>query len=206
VAGRRIFVGDIQGCREPLERLLAAVDFSKSKDTLLPVGDLVEKGPDSPGVLRLLRRLDAQPVLGNHDLRFLQRGGHRTSERTWLEAQPIVRQFDDLIMVHAGLHPLWQDADLENLTGSQVDYAVTVRYCTATGGRPPADWPPPGPPYQPWDSFYQLQRRVVFGHWARRGLVKNHRVIGLDTGCCYGNQLTAWIAEQDEIVQVAGQG
>ena len=37
---RRIFVGDIQGCREPLERLLKAVEFRAGRDRLLPVGDL----------------------------------------------------------------------------------------------------------------------------------------------------------------------
>ena len=47
-------------------------------------------------------------------------------------------------------------------------------------------------------------RRVVFGHWARRGLVRTDRVVGLDTGCVYGRELTAWIAEEDRIVQVPG--
>ncbi|MEO6597890.1 MAG: metallophosphoesterase, partial [Planctomycetota bacterium] len=71
---RRVFVGDIQGCREPLERLLRAVDFTVGRDRLLPVGDLVNKGPDSPGTLALLMQLGAEHVLGpidqqpaNHD-------------------------------------------------------------------------------------------------------------------------------------------
>ena len=45
---------------------------------------------------------------------------------------------------------------------------------------------------------------MVFGHWARRGLVLRPRVIGLDTGCVYGGQLSAWIAEEDRIIQVDG--
>ena len=110
---------------------------------------------------------------------------------------------DDLILVHAGLHPLWREDDLVRMTQTQVDFAVTVRYCTATGGRPPEDWPPPGQPYMPWDHFYTGRRRVVFGHWARRGLVMTENAVGLDTGCCYGKQLTAWIAEEDRIVQVS---
>ena len=112
---RRIFVGDIQGCREPLERLLAACSFARGRDRLLPVGDLVNKGPDSEGVLDLLVELDAEPVLGNHDLSWLAKG--RVPERhvDWLRAQPIVRRFDDLIAVHAGLHPRWDDAKLDAL-------------------------------------------------------------------------------------------
>ena len=68
---RRIFVGDIQGCLEPLRNLLQQIDFDKQVDILYPVGDLVNKGPDSAGVLTLLMDLNAQPVLGNHDHYFL---------------------------------------------------------------------------------------------------------------------------------------
>ena len=203
---RRIFVGDIQGCLEPLERLLDAVAFEPANDRLIPVGDLVNKGPDSAGVLDLLMRLDARPVLGNHDLRWLEKGRADVAKghEGWLRAQPVVRLFDDLIVVHAGLHPAWDEARLAKLTPEDVGYAVTVRYCDAQGERPPADWPPPGPPYRPWDDFYRGSKRVVFGHWARRGLVVRPQCIGLDTGCCYGGKLTAWIAEEDRFVQVDG--
>ncbi len=54
--GRRILVGDIQGCREELEALLEAVAFEPGVDRLLPLGDLVGRGPDALGTLRLLGR------------------------------------------------------------------------------------------------------------------------------------------------------
>ncbi|MBK8099002.1 MAG: metallophosphoesterase [Planctomycetes bacterium] len=201
---RRIFVGDIQGCREPLERLLAAVAFVPGSDRLHPVGDLVNKGPDSPGTLDLLIRLGAEPVLGNHDLHWLARGRAAPHHRDWLQAQPIVRLFPDLVLVHAGLHPKWDDAHLAALPAGDTNYAVNVRYCDADGNQPPDDWPPPGPPYRPWDDFYTGSRRVIFGHWARRGLVVRPQCLGLDTGCVYGGKLSAWIAEEDRIVQVDG--
>src|SRR5690349_20017112 len=69
---RRIFVGDIQGCREELEELLELVRFDPATDALEPVGDLVNRGPDSSGTLRLLRKLGARGVLGNHDLHLLR--------------------------------------------------------------------------------------------------------------------------------------
>jgi bis(5'-nucleosyl)-tetraphosphatase (symmetrical) len=122
----------------------------------------------------------------------------------WLAALPAVRVFDDLVMVHAGLHPAWDEARLRRLTPADVDYAVNVRYCDPQGERPLADWPPPGPPFRPWDDFYQGRKRVVFGHWARRGLVVRPQCVGLDTGCAYGGALSAWIAEEDRIVQVDG--
>jgi len=202
---RRIFVGDIQGCREPLVRLLDAVGFARGSDRLLPVGDLVNKGPDSPGTLDLLMELGAEPVLGNHDLHWLQKGRPQDPQRRrWLEALPYVRVFDDLILVHAGLHPHWDEARLQRLGPPEQHYAVNVRYCDADGNRPKEDWPPPGPPFRPWDDFYQGRKRVVFGHWARRGLVVRPQCVGLDTGCVYGGKLSAWIAEEDRIVQVEG--
>jgi len=203
--GRRVLVGDVQGCLGPLEELLAACSFEPGVDRLLPVGDLARKGPDTGGVLQLARELGAEPVLGNHDLRWLERESASEPEcAQWLRSQPVVRVLDDLIMVHAGLHPRWSEHDLEQLSESDVDFAVNVRYCDAHGARPKADWPPPGPPFAPWDEFYTGHKRVVFGHWARRGLVRTEKVIGLDTGCVYGRALTAWIAEEDRIVQVPG--
>ena len=96
------------------------------------------------------------------------------------------------------------EARLGALSAADVDYAVNVRYCDAEGRRPARDWPPPGPPFRPWDDFYKGQRRVVFGHWARRGLVVRPQCVGLDTGCVYGGKLSAWIAEEDRVVQVDG--
>ncbi|MEM7205805.1 MAG: metallophosphoesterase [Planctomycetota bacterium] len=206
MAARRIFVGDIQGCLDPLRALLDACDFAPGVDRLLPVGDLVAKGPDSLGVLDLLRSLNAEPVLGNHDLAWLRDGRIGDAQlREWLTAQPIVRVLDDVIAVHAGLHPHWDEAKLSRLQGADIDFAVTVRYCDAEGGQPAQDWPPPpDPPFRPWDDFYRGEKRVVFGHWARRGLVRTERVIGLDSGCVYGRELSAWIAEEDRIVAVSG--
>ena len=205
MASRRIFVGDIQGCRTQLEELLRRVDFTVGRDVLYPVGDLVNKGPDSEGVLRLLRELDAQPVLGNHDLWWLRAKKIRDpASHAWLAAQPIVRDLGDVLMVHAGLHPQWELAGLaaRRLTAAEIEFATTVRYCTPEGEQPPDDWPPPGSPFEPWDTYYRGAPRVVFGHWARRGLVRTPKVIGLDTGCVYGGRLSAWVAEEDAIVQV----
>jgi bis(5'-nucleosyl)-tetraphosphatase (symmetrical) len=207
---RRIFVGDIQGCREQLLELLAAVEFVRGVDELYPLGDLVRKGPDSEGVLRVLREFDAKPVLGNHDVRWLQnrRPGDLdpvdADHDAWLRGQPYVRVMHDIIMVHAGLHPKWSEADLEDLSPEDAQFAITARYCDADGSQPPTDWPPPDDPFRPWHAFYRGDKRVVFGHWARQGLYQTKRVLGLDTGCCYGHHLTAWIAEEDRIVQVPG--
>ncbi len=231
---RRIFVGDVQGCREELEALIAAVGC-RAGDAWYCVGDLVNRGPDSAGVLRRVRDLGARVVLGNHDLHLLRvaAGSRRPSARDrfdgvlrspdadrligWLAAQPVFLVENDLVVVHAGLHPAWTDvpaiattanaAVADHVRGAldeRIVFATEVRYCDAHGQRPLTDDPPPGPPFQPWDIFYKGERIVVCGHWARRGLVVGARLRALDTGCVYGGSLTAWIAEEDRIVQVDG--
>lgn len=227
---RRIFVGDVQGCRDELERLLEAVRFDPARDALHPVGDLVNRGPDSLGVLRLALQLDALSVLGNHDLHLLRvADGTRTLRSrdtldavlaaedrdellAWLAGQPFVRVLPGILQVHAALHPAWDDPAAE-LAGAdplrpdeRTDFATRVRYCTADGTRPEADWPPPAAPFEPWFEHWERRRgetrRVVFGHWARMGLVERPLARGLDTGCVWGKRLTAWIAEEDRIVHV----
>ena len=123
-------IGDIQGCSEPLERLLRKLDFSPSRDTLFVLGDLVNRGPDSAGVLRRLMALggSVQCVLGNHDLHALAVAtGARHSSRMdtlqdllkapdldalldWLRHQHMALQAHGMLMVHAGVLPQWSTA------------------------------------------------------------------------------------------------
>jgi bis(5'-nucleosyl)-tetraphosphatase (symmetrical) len=124
-------IGDIQGCDEPLQRLLAELAFSPSRDTLFLLGDLVNRGPASASVLRRLMGYGAaaQCVLGNHDLHLLAlaqgaRAPHRSDtvndilqapDRSamldWLRWQrlAILEHIDGhpVLMVHAGVLPSW---------------------------------------------------------------------------------------------------
>jgi bis(5'-nucleosyl)-tetraphosphatase (symmetrical) len=227
---RRIFVGDIQGCREELERLLAELRFDPAADQLEPVGDFVNRGPDSAGVLRLCKQLGAGGVLGNHDVLLLRvaRGLRAWRRRdtaqdvlaapdahelvAWLGARPLVRAFPDVICVHAGLDPRWKDpvaalARLDPLREEpDLSFAISARYCDERGARPKTDWPVPGPPFRPWHEFWPPapgeRRTIVYGHWARAGLIVRPQLRGLDSGCVWGGSLSAWIAEEDRIVQV----
>lgn len=66
--GRLVIVGDVHGMRKSLEALLDKINFDKTKgDHLILTGDLVNKGPDSPGVVDIAMRLGASAVRGNHE-------------------------------------------------------------------------------------------------------------------------------------------
>src|SRR5262245_62620147 len=78
---RRIFIGDVQGCRAELETLLQRLRFDPARDELFSVGDLVNRGPDSLGALRLAKELGAKAVLGNHDVHLLQRAAGLRKEK-----------------------------------------------------------------------------------------------------------------------------
>src|SRR5262249_23136403 len=130
----------------------------------------------------------------------------------WLAARPFVRAWPDVLLVHAGVDPRWENPEkvLRGLDPLKrhpdAEFVTRVRYCTARGRLPKRDDEDPGLPFEPWFRFYPqpgVKRRiVVFGHWSVRGLVKEPLLRGLDTGCVWGGQLTAWIAEEDRLVQV----
>jgi len=124
-------IGDVQGCDSALQQLLSKISFSPSRDTLYLLGDLVNRGPDSVGVLRRLMGYGAaaQCLLGNHDLHLLAAsvGARKPSRKDtldavlqapdrhamleWLRHQRLAllqpHQSYLYLMVHAGVLPSW---------------------------------------------------------------------------------------------------
>jgi bis(5'-nucleosyl)-tetraphosphatase (symmetrical) len=122
-------VGDLQGCLDPLRRLLERLAFDPARDRLWLVGDLVNRGPQSLEALRFVRDLGeaALTVLGNHDLHLLAvaLAGKKTKGKDtltpilaapdrdelidWLRRQPLLHHEPDLraVLAHAGIPPDW---------------------------------------------------------------------------------------------------
>ena len=123
----RYAIGDVQGCYTELRELLARLKFSADRDKLWFVGDLVNRGPQSLEVLRLVRALgdNAVVVLGNHDLHLLAiacgcdrrrksdtvhdifAASDRDTLLEWLIHRPLAHHEHGDLMVHAGLVPQW---------------------------------------------------------------------------------------------------
>jgi len=124
-------IGDLQGCHDSLLRLLDAIQFDAEADRLLFVGDLVNRGPDSLAVLRLVKSLGdaAICVLGNHDFHLLalaegfgraHKGDtldailaapDRDELLHWLRQQKLAWREGAYLMVHAGVLPSWSVDD-----------------------------------------------------------------------------------------------
>jgi bis(5'-nucleosyl)-tetraphosphatase (symmetrical) len=156
-------IGDVQGCDAALGRLLEKIAFSPSRDTLYALGDLVNRGPESAAVLRRLKGYGdaAKCLLGNHDLSLLavargQREQHRNdtmdgvllaSDRAelleWLRAQRMAMHAHGILMVHAGVLPQWDTAQVLKLAaeveaalqGPDIDAFLARMY-----GNEPAQW------------------------------------------------------------------
>jgi bis(5'-nucleosyl)-tetraphosphatase (symmetrical) len=130
-------IGDIQGCDDELGELLALIRFDPAADRVYFVGDLVNRGPKSVEVLRRIKTLAdagaADSVLGNHDFFLIMalegfsalhdgdtldqvlREPDARELVDWLRHRPLLIEWDDTVIVHAGLLPAWSQADARML-------------------------------------------------------------------------------------------
>lgn len=260
-------IGDLQGCCDAFDRLLAKLDFSPSRDHVTVLGDLVNRGPQSLATLRRLRGLGhaAEALLGNHDLHLLAmaagvRPPHKNDSLReildapdreawldWVRQRPLAVMQAGWVCVHAGVVPQWEAADVLALAGEVenvlrgpdlaaflpamygneparwdddlqgdarlrfvINVLTRVRFCRTDGTLDllTKDGAASAPPdHHPW--FEVPGRRtagvpIAFGHWSTLGLVNRPDLLGLDTGCVWGGQLTAVRVDggRREIVQV----
>lgn len=210
---RTVVVGDIHGCLDELRALLERVAFRPGDDVLVCVGDIVNKGPDSVGVVRLVRSLGALAVLGNHDdlvlrcVRARRRGEdgdfpegvRRIAKRLsnddvdWLASRPLWLPIVEhhVVVVHAGLVPNVP------LSSQPREALLTIRSVKSDGS--PSKRIEDG---RAWASLWPGPEHVLFGHDAVRGLQRWPYATGLDTGCVYGGKLTAMLLPQRKLVSV----
>lgn len=205
-AGRTIVVGDIHGCFDELLALLERVGFGE-RDRLVSVGDLIVKGWKNREVLEMFiadARLSA--VLGNHDRALLRywRGERITLKESqeacraeleqerqryfaYLDRLPLMIDLGSHLVVHAGVRPgvALAEQSVEDLTELRTLGADRARRDGV-----------------PWYAVYDGDKTVLFGHWPAAAPRRGKRAVGLDTGCVYGYQLTAYIVETGELVSV----
>ena len=220
-------VGDVHGCRSELETLLARLGWADGRHpegrTAVFVGDLVDRGPDTPGVLRLVMGMVAAGtalcVQGNHEAKLVralggshvrrshglqesldqldaQPGRFREQALAFMAGLPHQLALDDgrLVVAHAGLR--------EDLHGSDSPRARSFALYGDTTGRTDEY----GLPERlPWQDDYHGDAVVVYGHTPVREARWVHNTICLDTGVVFGGRLTALRYPERELVSVPAE-
>jgi hypothetical protein len=209
MSGRTVVVGDIHGCYDELTALMEKARLGAT-DRVVAVGDLIVKGEKNREVLDLFiedERFSA--VLGNHDralLRYWSGEGvslKESQERAraelsvdearysaYLQSLPLMIDLGSHLVVHAGVRP-----DVA-LAGQTIEDLTELR--TLGEDRTNREG-------VPWYERYDGDKTVLFGHWPAPAPRRGPRAIGLDTGCVYGFQLTAYIIETGEFLSVEAE-
>jgi protein phosphatase len=225
-------IGDVHGCYEELCSLLRNLGYTIEGTREQPVvgappgrrvvfvGDLVDRGPDSPGVLYLAMHMvesgTALIVPGNHEIKLLRKLGGRdiklshglaqTMEQldrepaelrqrivTFVDAMVshIVLDRGELVVAHAGLRE-----DFQGRTSGRV--RSFCLYGDTTG-----EIDEFGLPVRlPWATDYRGRATVVYGHTPTPEAEWINRTICIDTGCVFGGKLTALRYPERELVDV----
>jgi Predicted kinase len=220
-------VGDIHGCSAELEALLAKLGYVDGRHpegrTAVFVGDLVDRGPDSPGVLRRVMGMvesgDALCVPGNHENKLARwlagrsvRHSHglaETVEQLGREDDAFrlrVRAFIDglvshyvldggrLVVCHAGL-PEKYHGRTSGRVRSHALYGETTGETDEYGL----------PVRHPWAEEYRGRATVVYGHTPVPDTSWVNNTICLDTGAVFGGRLTALRWPERELVDVPAE-
>jgi serine/threonine protein phosphatase 1 len=206
MTGRRIVVGDIHGCYDELMELLEKIGVGDD-DRIFSVGDLITKGPKSKEVMELFMT-DARfsTVIGNHDLALRRKWngedielkqaqkdahkelkGEKDAYASFFNRTPFTIDLGTHLIVHAGFRP---NVELHSQTTGDMTLLRTL------GADRESD------EGTPWYYVYDGEQIVLFGHWPSPEPRRGRKAIGLDTGCVYGYNLTAYIIETDEFVTV----
>ena len=199
-----ILIGDIHGCSREFSALLDHVS-PRRDDKLILLGDLVNKGPDPVGVLKIFASLDCVCLLGNHDFDHLKcKGGASPKAESIVTKQlipPVL--YEKFLNEVARMPPLFESPDLIAVHGGLLNGVALSEQPieVMTGDRNlPSDW----------KDEIVLDRPLVAGH-KRYGsdpavpFIVEGKFYGLDTGCVYGGCLTALRMPSGTLAQVRAE-
>lgn len=198
---RTLYIGDVHGCADELEKILDAFGFVHGSDTLYQTGDIINKGPDMMRAMKIVKDCGILTVRGNHEEHLIRM--MESPEETWTEKQrkrfkalsleewteirdtvkqwPLWRETPHALLVHAGLEP-----GKKRIEDMSPEVLLSIRYWND----------------KPWFKLVKWPKLVIFGHWAKMGFVKEPGFLGLDSGCVYGKNLTAWCPEEDKFYKI----
>jgi serine/threonine protein phosphatase 1 len=209
---RTIAIGDIHGCRAAFDRLLEAV-APAADDTLVTLGDYVDRGPDSKGTVERLMALAGEvqlvPLAGNHDQMLLDAHRHPALEADW--------------RVCGGTATL-ESYGVELPADLPAEHVEFLRHCRSFYEQPArffvhANYLARLPlAKQTQETLYWLSlresvprphvsgRMAIVGHTPQKEILNLGHLVGIDTGCVYGGWLTALDVDSGHVWQTNQEG
>lgn len=209
-----IIYGDIHGCYNELIFLRKKIN-PKKNDTEVCVGDIMTKGQDSIKTLDFIIAHKIQSVLGNHEDKLLRYLTHQKSNKKnpicldsdeqniidnltnehikYLENSPLYLKFEDITVVHGGIQ---NHIDLDNLSKRAIQNILRLRYLDKDENFVAYEKEDDNSVF--WADVYGgANGFVVYGHQWFNEVKENKYSLGIDTGCIYGNKLSAVIFENN---------
>lgn len=205
---RTIAISDIHGCSTALASILKAID-PQPDDTIIPLGDYVNRGHDSKGVLDMLIDLSGRcrviPILGNHDEMMLKSKGSRSAFRHFLEFGGIetLDSYGD-----SGQLYLIPDEHFSFLESCVPWFETDAHFFTHGNYDPDLPLADQNERTLRWLSLrdsvpgpHVSGKIAVVGHTPQSQVLNLGHLICLDTGCAVGEKLTAMDVESGEVWQ-----
>lgn len=216
-----VCIGDPHGCLVELDELLNKIGYNSEQIRLVMMGDLVDRGENSVGVVRRVRELGVECVKGNHEdkhIRFFEQQKKRSenknykggkelcdfelninkrlskADHAWLKDLPIrIHLAHNYWAVHGGMIPAIAFDKQEDAK------MMRARWVDENGNHKPLKITDSTEGAYIWSSKWKGPQSVIYGHFVQPGYkpridkFDGGECIGIDTGCCFGGKLTAWI-------------
>ena len=213
---RTIIYGDVLGCLDEFKTLRSELNLTND-DREISVGDLLDRGPLSNATLTYARENDIELVLGNHEYKYLRYANHEATFKAsgkknpmtfndekieiynnlskedieYMQSASFFIKIDNLTIVHAGIT---NKIELLNAKKKELESLTRIRELdenqkTLALGQTTFS-------SRFWSEFYDGgEGIIVYGHEAFNKVKIDKHSFGIDTGCVYGNKLTALVIE-----------
>ena len=205
-----LVIGDIHGCYDELMELIEISGIS-ADDHIIALGDIVDRGPDSPKVVEFFRTAsNASAILGNHERKHIRSHKGITSPATsqylarlqfvdnqyieaikYFETLPLYIDLPEATLIHGALEPGVELSmqDVKVITGNiGGEKYLNKKYS------------------KPWYELYDGEKPVIAGHINYNGndtpMIYKDRIFFIDTSCCQGYSLTGIILPDFRICSV----